>query len=86
MRLSYITKSHRSAFCSYLADSLWLGDLGSIPVGHQGVENEQEPLQLLCCLARLFSFRLHDTQDLLHADLYVGTQPHQTQGKGSKKD
>lgn len=55
---------------SYLADGIRLGDLGSVLVGHQGLENEQQPLQLLCCLLRLFSFRLHNTQDLHHTGLY----------------
>lgn len=67
---------------SYLADGLRLGDLGSVSVGHQGVENEQQPLQLLRCLAGLSSLRLHETKDLDHTDLYVGTQHHyQTQGE-----
>ena len=55
---------------SYLADGIRLGNLGSVLVGHQGLENEQQPLQLLCCLLRLFSFRLHNTQDLHHTGLY----------------
>lgn len=74
-------KKHHCEFkgtlvCScYLADSLRLGDLSSVLVGNQGVENEQQPLQLLCCLVCLLSFRLYDTQNLHHTELYNGDMP-----------
>lgn len=57
---------------SYLADSFWLGDLSSVPVGHQGMKNKQQPLQLLCCLFYFFSFCLHHGQDLRHTQLEKG--------------
>lgn len=63
----------RLVLSSYLADSLRLGDLGSFSVGHQGMENEQQPLQLLSCLVCLVSLGLHDTHDLHHTELYIGT-------------
>lgn len=66
-------------FSSHLADSLWFGDLGSISVGHQGVENEQQPLQLLCRQTCLFPLQLNDIKDLHHTDLHVGSHHHQIQ-------
>jgi len=54
-------KSHKFLFSCYLADSFRLGDLGSVLVGHQGVEDEKQPLQLLGCQLRLFSFALHNS-------------------------
>lgn len=53
----------------YLADRLWFSDLSSIPVGHEGVKDEQQPLQLLCRLFCSFSFCLRDAQDLHHTML-----------------
>lgn len=70
-------------FSSYLADSLWLSDLGSFSVGHEGMENEQQPLQLLSCLVCLVSLGLQDTQDLHHTELYIETQHRQTRDGGS---
>lgn len=59
---------------TYLADWLWLGDLSAVPVGHQGVKDEEQPLQLLCCLLCFFPFCLHDAQDLHHTELEVKTE------------
>lgn len=42
----------------YLTDSVWLGDLGSIAVSHQGMEDEEQTLQVLGGLTLLINICL----------------------------
>lgn len=42
----------------YLTDSVWLGDLGSVAVSHQGMEDEEQTLQVVGGLTLLINIGL----------------------------